>query len=143
MFFCLQALAPISAGVVYVAELFSDAALDYFDLTVHTFKASIASVSWVAALSAIALWLLLLDPHLLVLFMEYFFAFIMLSLLHLRNRWATLVAFFITFRHPVFFMLEILDDGIPCEREDGFICRKIVNCAGSGGYLLVLLGSAY
>ena len=43
-------------------------------------------------------------------------------------------------RHPVFSMLEILDNGTPREHGECFVSRKIFNRTGSGGYLLVVLG---
>ena len=89
---CLLTLAPISAGVVCAAELFSAAVLDYFDPTVNMLIDSLASATG---------WLPLRNRNLFVFTISTFngiiyggmIAFVMLSLLLLRNRWATLVAF--------------------------------------------------
>ena len=88
---CVLTLAPISAGVVFAAESFSGAVLDYFNLL-----DSIASATGWPLYTMHTLCLIILSTFNSIIYGG-MVALGMLSLLLLRNRWTTLVAFSLPF----------------------------------------------
>ena len=108
---CLLTLALISAGLVYAAELFSTAVLDYF--------AILDGID-----SAIG-WPLYTKPTLFLITLSTIegiicgglIALSMLSFLLLRNRWATLVAFSMPFGILCFSCLKLWMFAAPVNAE--------------------------
>lgn len=89
--FSLLTLAPISAGVVYAAEMFSGAVLDYFDPL-----DSIASATGWPVYTMHTLSLIVISTFQSIIYGG-MLALVMLFLLLFRNRWVTLVAFSLPF----------------------------------------------
>lgn len=122
--FCLQTLAPISAGVVFTAESFSGAVLVYFDPTVDLLIDSIASATGRLPHQNRTLFLITLSAFEGIIYGG-MFALVMLSLFLLRNRWATLVAFSLPFGILFYQCLRFWIMAFPVNAGMAFFVAKV------------------
>ena len=115
--FGLLTLAPISAGVVFVAESFSGAIIDYFKL-IHR----ISSVTGWGFERHTLFW----NINLILNGIIYggLFALVMLAMLLLRNRWATLLAFSLPFGILLFQCLRLWIIAAPADAKNALLIAE-------------------
>jgi len=116
--FCLLTLAPISVGVVFAAESFSGAVLDYF----NPIERIVSTTGW-PLYTMHTLFVIILSTFINII-CGGMVALGMLSLLLLRNRWTTLVAFSLPFGILLLLCLRFWILAVPANAETALIVAE-------------------